>query len=269
MQDTSQDPTIQQLFDLTGKTALVSGASGWLGSRFACALAEAGASVVVSSRDASRAKQVAGALPSPVGAPHHGVALDHMDTESCQRGFNDAVDAAGKVDILVNNGLEAKSGPWDTATGDDFTLLQANTTGYFLLARHLHNHIVSRGGEGNVVMLGSMYGQVASYPDAYDFEGGSASPAWYHAHKGGVIHLTRHLAAYWAKDQVRVNCLSPGPFPAPSINKEMARRLCTKCPMNRMGKPFELKGALLLLASDAGSYITGQNITIDGGWMAW
>ena len=78
-----------------------------------------------------------------------------------------------------------------------------------------------------------------------------------------------HLAAYYARDNVRVNCLSPGPFPRDGVNPIQVERLCTKLPMKRMGMPYELKGALLLLASDAGSYITGQNITIDGGWMAW
>ena len=81
--------------------------------------------------------------------------------------------------------------------------------------------------------------------------------------------MTRHLAAYYASDNVRVNCLSPGPFPKDSVNDTMVERLCEKLPMKRMGLPHELKGALLLLVSDAGSYITGENITVDGGWRAW
>ena len=117
-------------------------------------------------------------------------------------------------------------------------------------------------------MLGSMYGMVASYPDAYEGVCPASSVA-YHALKGGIIHMTRHLAVYWAKDDVRVNCLSPGPFPAERAPHEMVQRLCNKSPMGRMGLPHELKGAALLLASDAGSYITGQNIVIDGGWTAW
>ena len=81
--------------------------------------------------------------------------------------------------------------------------------------------------------------------------------------------MTRHLAVYWAKDNVRVNCLSPGPFPSEKAPQEMVERLCEKSPMGRMGRPDELKGALLLFASDAGSYITGQNLLVDGGWTAW
>ena len=114
-------------------------------------------------------------------------------------------------------------------------------------------------------MIGSMYGVVGSYPDAYE-DVCTASPVQYHALKGGIIHMTRHLACYWAKDGVRVNCLSPGPFPSEKAPAEMVERLKTKLPMRRMGKPHELKGSLLLLASDAGSYTTGQNLVVDGGW---
>jgi NAD(P)-dependent dehydrogenase (short-subunit alcohol dehydrogenase family) len=113
-----------------------------------------------------------------------------------------------------------------------------------------------------------MYGVVGSYPEAYDGVC-NASPVAYHALKGGVIHMTRHLAVYWAKDNVRVNCLSPGPFPNENAPAEMVERLCEKSPTGRMGNPHELKGAMLLLASNAGSYITGQNILVDGGWTAW
>ena len=81
--------------------------------------------------------------------------------------------------------------------------------------------------------------------------------------------MTRHLAVYWAKDNVRVNCLSPGPFPAPEVSSELRTRLTTKSPMQRMGEPHELKGAIVFLASDASSYVTGHNLVVDGGWTAW
>src|SRR5690606_27158224 len=115
---------------------------------------------------------------------------------------------------------------------------------------------------------GSMYGQVGSYPEAY--EGlGPASPVAYHALKGGILHLGRHLAVYWAPDNIRVNCLSPGPFPSPAVPEELPQRLSAKSPMGRMGQPHELKGALVFLASDAASYVTGHNLVVDGGWTAW
>ena len=263
------EPTVLEMFDLSGKSALITGGTGWLGSALSRGLAEAGAAVVVSSsRSADAARQAADKLPSPGGAKHHGVKLDHMDPQSLEQGFKDAASAAGQLDILVNNGLEFASHDLTDVSFEEFARHQTNNAGYFILARLMRNHAVDHGGPASIINLGSMYGQVASYPDAY--EGVSvASPVAYQSLKGGTIHMTRHLAAYYAKDNVRVNCLSPGPFPTDAINKEMVRRLCEKLPMKRMGRPHELKGALLLLASDAGSFITGQNLTVDGGWTAW
>ena len=262
------EPTIHHLIDLSGRVALITGATGWLGSAFARALAEAGATVVISSRDAGRAAEAAARLPAPGGAVHHGVALDHTDPASIEQGFTDALNTAGRVDVLVNNGVDPCPNDLPDCTFEQFAEHQRNTAGYFVLSRCLRDHVVERGVGGSVILLGSMYGQVASYPDAYR-DVCTASPAAYHAHKGGVIHLTRHLAAYYAGDGVRVNCISPGAFPRDEISDELVTRLSAKLPMKRMGRPHELKGALILLASDAGSYITGQNITVDGGWTAW
>jgi len=260
------EPTIHELFDLTGRVALVTGAAGHLGASMARALAEAGAGVVISSRDASRAEQAAKSLSGP--AEHHAVVIDHMDETSIETGFDRAVELADKIDILVNNGHEPLNEDWSTVTAEQFTRQLANATGYFLLARKLHDHAVERTAPAAVVMIGSMYGVVGSYPDAYKSIG-PASPVSYHALKGGILHMTRHLAVYWAKDRVRVNCLSPGPFPSPHASPELVKRLNAKSPMHRIGLPHELKGALLLLAGDAGSYITGQNLLVDGGWTAW
>jgi NAD(P)-dependent dehydrogenase (short-subunit alcohol dehydrogenase family) len=262
------DSSVQQLFNLSGRVVLITGGSGYLGQSFCRALAEAGATVVVASRQQSRAQQVADGLPCVGTAEHFGVQLDHLDEESVATGFMAAVDAAGSVDILINNGQQGHAMDLTNVTADAFSSDLRNATGYFLLARHLRDHVVARGAAGSVVMVGSMYGVVGSYPDAYDGVC-VASPVQYHALKGGIIHMTRHLAVYWGKDGVRVNCLSPGPFPSEKAPAEMVERLKTKSPMGRMGMPQELNGALLLLASDAGSYITGQNLLVDGGWTAW
>lgn len=262
------DPTIQQLFNLTGRAALVTGASGYLGRAIASALAEAGATVVVSSRDRGRAEETAGQLPSVGEAKHIGVQLDHKDEDSLKSGFAEAAERTGGLDVLFNNGQSGPIDDWTTITAEGFREHLANATGYFLLARMMRDHAVERKKPASIVMIGSMYGVVASYPDAY--EGlVPASSVGYHTLKGGIIHMTRHLAAYWAADNVRVNCLSPGPFPSAKANAEMVERLKQKSPMKRMGLPHELKGPALLLASDAGSYITGQNLLVDGGWTAW
>lgn len=265
---TEREPTVHKLFDLTGKTSLITGGAGHLGLAMSRALAEAGSSVVLTSRNAACARHAATHLPRSATARHHGVALDYLDPASIERGFAEAVSVAGQLDVLVNNGHVDVPNDWTTITADQFNRQLANSTGYFLLARLMRRHVVERGSPASIVMLGSMYGQVASYPDVY--EGiCDASPVAYHALKGGIIHMTRHLAAYWAGDRVRVNCLSPGPFPGPKAPQALVERLCTKLPMKRMGQAWELKGATIFLASDASSFMTGQNLVIDGGWTSW
>jgi len=262
------EPTVQQLFDLTGRSALVTGGAGHLGSAMCHALAEAGARVFVGSRDAQRGEETARQLPHYEERRHHGVELDHLDEASLARGFDMAVDQSGGLDILVNNGQEVMFEDWATVDFAGFNRQLANATGYFLLARRLRNHIVARRAAGTVVMLGSMYGLVGSYPEVYEGVS-SASPVAYHALKGGVVQMTRHLAVYWAKDGVRVNCLSPGAFPSPHAPSELVERLEPRIPVGRIGTPRDLKAAVVFLASEASSYMTGHNLVVDGGWTAW
>ena len=259
---------VNDLLSLRGKVALMTGVTGHLGSSMAEALAEAGASVVVSSRDLGRARDAASRLPRVGDARHLPLAMDHMDESSVDEGFDLAVHRAGRIDVLINNGHEPLGTDWETVTGEQFRRQLSNAVGYFVLARRFREHAVFRGGGGSIVMIGSMYGLVGSYPDAY--EGVAvASPVAYQTLKGGILQMTRHLAVYWAADGVRVNSLSPGPFPAESASPVMVERLKGKCPMARMGRPEDLKGAIVFLASDASSYMTGQNLIIDGGWTAW
>lgn len=263
-----QDPTVAELFDLSGRVSIVTGAGGFLGRALASGLAEAGSRVIVTSREAERAAAVATSLPAPQEGQHLGFALDHTDAGSIDSCIRQAIDATGRIDVLVNNGHDKTSADWTKATAEEFNRQLTNATGYFLLARHVRDDAVRRGAPASIIMLGSMYGLVGSYPDAYE-DICAASPVAYHALKGGILQLTRHLAVYWAKDKVRVNSLSPGPFPADEASPQLIERLKSKSPMARMGRPHELKGAVLLLASDAGSYITGHNLVVDGGWTAW
>jgi len=268
MNSPSNEPTVQQAFDLSGKVALVTGAGGYLGGAISRALAEAGARVIATSRDESRAEALARELTDPHGVGHIGIALDHLSAESINRGIELSLQRTGQIDVVVNNGHDPLGKDWSEVTAEQFSRQLANATGYFLLARCVRNHAVEREAPASIIMIGSMYGLVASYPDVYE-ELSPASPAAYQALKGGVIQLTRHLAVYWARDRVRVNCLSPGPFPQPQVSQKLVGRIEAKSPMQRIGKPHEIKGAVLLLASDAGSYITGHNLVVDGGWTAW
>ncbi len=268
MNTNTAEPTVSELFDLRGQTALVSGASGYLGGAMARALAEAGAAVVVSSRELARAQAVAAQLPPVEVGQHGGAALDYLDGDTLAPGFEKAVEINGGVDILVNNGNAGVGQDWKTVSYENFNLQMAMAAGYFILSRSLRDHAVEQKKPASIIMLGSMYGQVGSYPEAY--EGVCpASPVAYHALKGGIGQMTRHLAVYWAAEQVRVNCLSPGPFPSEKAPAEMVGRLVEKSPMRRMGLPHEVKGAVVFFASRASSYITGHTLLVDGGWTAW
>lgn len=255
-------------FSLANRVVLLTGGTGHLGQAMCLALAEAGASVVLTSRNLQKAQAVAAQLPVVNDATHHGIQLNQLSDESVQACFSQAIQLAGQVDVLVNNAQQSTAVDWTSVAPDEFRHDLANVAAYFQLAKLYRDHVVSRATAGSIVMIGSMYGVVGSYPDAYQ-QICQASPVQYHALKGGVIHMCRHLAVYWAPDNIRVNCLSPGPFPSPQAPQEMVGRLCQHSPMKRMGHPHELTGPLLLLTSDAGSYITGQNLLVDGGWTAW
>lgn len=263
------EPTIQQLFDLTEKVAVVTGGAGWLGSAMCRALAEAGARVVVTSRSVERAEEFAAALP---GDTHHlGVKLDLNKADDVESCVPKILKVTGKIDILVNNGIQLTAGTIDTLEPEDWAQsLLTGVTGPFFLSRVVYNHLKERDAPGSIINIASMYGVVGSYPHVYD-EIDFLSPANYHATKGGLVHLTRHLAVYWAEDNVRVNAISPGPFPKPAVqeSKEFMRRLNEKTPLGRVGANWELKGAVLFLASDASSFMTGHNLVVDGGWTAW
>ena len=256
------------LFDLTDRVALVTGGAGHLGTAISHALAEAGASVVISSRNEDRAKAAAERLPAHGGAHHGGIQLDHKNSDSIQAGFDSVIRMTDRLDILFNNGQGGSSLDWNDIGQQDFNDQLANASGYFLLSRLVHQTAVQTRRPASIILLASMYGMVGSYPDAYEGVCAASSVA-YHTLKGGLLQMARHLAVYWAPDQVRVNCLSPGPFPGEQAPPEMVERLCKRSPMGRMGDPEELKGAAIFLASDASNYVTGQNIVVDGGWTAW
>lgn len=261
--------TIQELFNLQGKVAILTGAAGWLGSAMSRALAEAGATLAVTSREAERAAEFAATLP---GSGHIGLAFDQGDDAAIPGLVATVIERLGQVDILVNNAYGGTAPSIATATAADFDrAYHTGVTAYFLLAREVADHLRSRQVGGSIINIASMYGVVASYPDAYT-DLPVNSPPNYHGLKGGLVHLTRHLAAYWAKDKIRVNAISPGPFPTDKTQNrfpEFISRLEQKVPMGRMGEPEELKGLVVLLASEAGNYMTGQNILVDGGWTAW
>ena len=263
----NSDPTIWELFDLSGKTALVTGGTGYLGSAMCHALAEAGASVVVASTNLKSSEAAANKLSSKNKALNKGVVIDYFDHNSIQYGFEQAIEFTGNINILVNNGHGSMGGNWSNINPEQFNKELGNATGCFMLARLVYEHAVKKKNAASIIMLGSMYGQVASYPETYmDMSPPSVA---YQTIKAGIIQMTRHLAVYWAKDGVRVNCISPGPLCRPKGDPILKSRLPEKVPMQRIGLAYEMKGAVVYLASDASSYVTGHNLNVNGGWTAW
>lgn len=197
---------------------------------------------------------------------HYAIELNINDSEDIiDTKFSELVEIYGKIDILINNAVEFTTKDISNISLDEFNQYQKQNGFYFYLSKLVRDLAVKNNLSSSIVNLGSMYGLVASYPEVYDEEENSSSIA-YHSLKGGLINMTKHMAVYWAKDKIRVNCLSPGAFPKPSINSKLKDKLEEKKPIGNIGNPTQLQGPLLLLVSDVGSYITGHNLVVDGGW---
>lgn len=263
--------TLTELFSLQGKTALVTGGAGLLGSQAAEALAELGAQVIIASRDLNACREKAAAIQAAFpGAQACALPLDITDRESIRRCIAEADAIGGGIDILVLSAWSGKKNSWETINDEDWDYdIEVCLNGVYRVIKAATEPLKKK--RGVVLTIGSMYGHVA--PDYRLYEGvPQANPPSYGAAKAGVIQLTRYLASFLAPHGIRANCISPGPFPFESvINQypEFKERLCSKNPMQRLGKPHEIKGAVALLCSEASSYMTGQNICIDGGWTIW
>lgn len=262
---------ISDLHNLQGKTALVTGGSGLLGSQIAEVLAEHGANIIIASRNLDGCKQkcdeIKAAFPSVKTAA---IELDLTLPESIKSCVQSSLDAFGKIDILVTCAWSGKKNSWDSITDEDWNYdIEICLNGVFRLIKAATQAL--RDSKGVILNIGSMYGHVA--PDYRLYEDvPQANPPSYGAAKAGIIQLTKYLASFLAKDGIRVNCISPGPFPFDHVIDQFPvfkQRLCDKNPMGRLGKAHEIKGAALLLCSDASSFMTGQNICIDGGWAVW
>lgn len=264
-------PTLESLLSLRGRRALVCGGAGLLGSQIAATLAELGAGVAVASRDREKCRAFARALSQRFpDSPAEGLALDITERRSVEAAVAAAADWGGRLDILVNCAWSGRKNSLDSIDEADWQAdIDVSLNGVFRTVKAALPHL--RESRGCVLNIASMYGHIA--PDHRLYRDGShVNPPSYGAAKAGVIQFTRYLASFLSPHGVRANCISPGPFPYESTQREdpdFIARLAEKNPLGRIGRPHELKGAAALLCSEAGSYITGQNLCIDGGWGIW
>ena len=268
----------KDLFDLKGRTAVVTGGCGILGRRFTEGLAEFGAKVAIIDLDAQAVQTAASELSARYAADAKGYACDITQPDAIRRAA-DAIEAdLGAVSILLNNAasktsdVDAFFAPVATFAQETWReIMSVNLDGMFNVAQVFGTGMAERG-YGSIVQTASIYGLMA--PDQRIYEGskylGRAinTPAAYTASKAGVIGLTKHLATYWGAQGVRVNTLTPGGVES-GQNDTFKQRYGARVPLGRMARADEMVGAMLFLVSDAASYVTGQNIAVDGGLSAW
>ena len=262
-------------FRLDGKVALVTGGAGILGRHFCRGLAQAGALVAVVDVDAAAAKSCAETLPGEAA----GFGCDVSDPASVAYCVAAVLARFGAIDVLHNNAATKSHDVRAFFTPfEDYPLatwrevMSVNIDGMFLMAQAVGRHMVAAQRGGSVIQTASIYGLVGPDPRIYegsDYLGGAINtPAVYAASKAAVVGLTRWLATHWAPARIRVNCLVPGGVSS-GQNSTFAQRYSERVPMGRMAEAGEMAPALLYLASDASSYVTGQVLAVDGGWTAW
>lgn len=271
--------TVLERFDLRGRSAIVTGGAGLLGKEFCRALAQAGASVLVADLDVLAARSVAeelkraGLAASPFG-------VDVTDPESVQAMVQAVLDASHRLDVVVNSAAmdpkfddsqEGKHG----SNFEDYPLaawkqaLDVNLTGMFLCCQAATRPMLAQQ-SGSIVNICSTYGLVGPDQRIYQLPGKPVQykPAFYSVTKAGVLGLTRYLATYFAGQDIRVNALTPGGV-FNNHDEAFVQNYSARTVLGRMAQADEMNGALLFLASDASSYMTGANLIVDGGWTAW
>lgn len=258
-----EDAMIDELFSLENKVALVTGAGGHLGQAMTRVLASAGATVYAVGRNIESINQqgLRNIIPMSVD-------INRVEDLEELRGF--LGNRHGHLDVLINN---AYSAPMSTSTLKDKYLAayEISLASTALLAEMMLDLLKANNG-ASIINIASMYGSVSPDFSIYKNFSSFVNPPFYGAAKAALIQWTKYMACLLGEFNIRVNSISPGPFPNASIQEStpgFIEELKNKNPMHRVGKPEELQGVLLLLASEASSFITGQNIAVDGGWTVW
>ena len=254
------------LFDLSGKTAIVTGGGTGIGRQMADGLAEAGASLVLCARKAERCEQAAAEIAEHRGVRALGLGCDVRDPEQVRSVVERTVSELGGVDVLVNNaGTVWGASPEEMPLEGWQKVVDVNLTGVFLFAQAAGRVMIERANGGAIVNIASVAGLQGGPPEIMN-------TVVYSATKGGVIAFTRDLACKWAQHGIRANAIAPGWFPSDMSGYVLDRHADTlkrHIPLGRFGGPEDLKGAVVFLASQASAYVTGHTLVVDGGESAW
>lgn len=262
-------------YSLNGRVALVTGAGGYLGGAISRGLALAGAHVILNDIRMAGIKTLEEKIKREGGCGQS-LAFDLRDEAAIQHNIDRIEESIGRLDIVINNASASKGANLETTNRTDFHLaIHVNLLASMEIIRAarplLRQTAPKNPGGSSIINIASMYGVVSPDPRLYPTPGVTNPPS-YGAAKAALIQLTKYAACEFARDGIRVNAISPGPFPQISTRREspeFAKHLEERVPLRRLGKPEELVGPVLFLASDASSYVTGTNLIVDGGWTAW
>jgi NAD(P)-dependent dehydrogenase (short-subunit alcohol dehydrogenase family) len=254
-------------FGLKDKSIWVAGGAGYLGQAAVELLLSAGAKVLCIDLE-GKAQDFVKSLTHPLA---QAATLDVRNGEELKNFVASNIAKSGTPDGLVVLTYGSTSKHFEELTGEDFDQVNhAGLTSTFLLAREV-GVAMEKKGKASIVLFSSMYGSVSPDPRVYELPM-NINPIEYGVGKAGIVQMTRYLAVHWGQKGIRCNCISPGPFPSPVAqekNPDFIGRLAYKVPMGRVGKQHEIAGAVAFFLSDASSFITGQNLFVDGGWTAW
>lgn len=262
----------RKLFSLEGRVAIVTGGAGHLGAAISKGLAAYGAKVILIGRTKEKLEDFINANNIPFDNKFEFYACDVCD----QKKFGDIVkeirERHNGIDILVNNAYIKRKERFHELTKEEWYMaLENNLTQYFTSIQKV-GPIMLEKGKGVIVNIASIYGFLGIDHRIF-LDLGNNPSVHYAVAKGGILQMTKYLAALWAREGIRVNAISPGYFPRKKRGsverKDYIEEICKRTPMNRYGEPDEIAGAVVFLASDASSFLTGQNIIVDGGWSVW
>ncbi|MFA6635533.1 MAG: SDR family oxidoreductase [Candidatus Omnitrophota bacterium] len=261
---------IKEMFSLEGKVAIVTGGAGHIGSAISEILATAGAKVVIAGLDSEKSKKKAGEIIKECGEGCSGITMDIASPQKVRKAMRTIAEDFGGIDILVNNAYFGGRGSIEDISDKNWEKgIDGTINSVFRCSQSVIQHMEKRKG-GSIINISSIYGMVSPDPSIY---GGTDyhNPPNYGAGKAAIIQFTRFGACHLAGKNIRMNCVTPGAFPNKEVQKDVKfiSKLEKKIPAGRIGLPRDIKGAVLFLASEASSYVTGVNLVVDGGWTAW